>query len=369
MKILHVIARFNVGGTATWLANLSEELIRRNHQVIIVSGSVEKNEIEDSRIKLFQFSRIEGLSRSISIIDDLKAIFYLRKLFLEFKPDVINTHTAKAGVIGRIANLLLFSRRFPIIHTIHGHLLVGYFSRLKVWAVITVEKYLSKISTVILFAGEKVAIDCLKVGIATTTPHYVVRPGLKEMNFKKRGRLRSEFEIEDDAVVIGWLARFAKVKRPDRVIALAEKFPNITFLMGGDGDLLDWCSRQSPRNCRQLGWISPETFWPMCDIALLTSENEAVPISLIEAQFASVPALATNAGSTFEVVQNEITGWLVKGDTEALEKQLEIILSRKAWMHLRKNAYEHARREFTVQKQADDHLRVYYEALRIRGAS
>ena len=128
MRVLHIIARFNVGGTATWITNLSEELVRMGHEVHLLAGEVESNEKEDERFSVLGGIRIKGLSRRVSMFSDLNSIFEIRKQIRAIKPDVINTHTAKAGVVGRIANLLLFSRKAPIVHTVHGHLLTGYFS-------------------------------------------------------------------------------------------------------------------------------------------------------------------------------------------------------------------------------------------------
>ena len=365
MKILHIIARFNVGGTATWIANLSEELIEMGHEVIILAGSVERNEIEDLRFEKLNGKRVKGLSRSVSFMNDFRTILELRKMLIAFGPDVINTHTAKAGVVGRVANFLLFSRRFPIVHTIHGHLLIGYFSKFKVRIIISIERILSQITTLVLFAGKKVAADCVEVGIAASCPYRIVKPGLKPITFAKREVLRNQFNISNNDIVIGWLARFTGVKRPDRVVSLAAMFPEVTFIMGGEGELFEPTSIRAPRNCHLIGWIEPENFWKMCDIALLTSENEAVPISLIEAQFASIPALATNAGSTSEVVIQGETGWLVNRDIDALACQLKNILASRDWELLGNNALKNAQFQFTSIKLAADHIMFYQEAIEL----
>ena len=360
MRVLHIIARFNVGGTATWITNLSEELVRMGHEVHLLAGEVESNEKEDERFSVLGGIRIKGLSRRVSMFSDLNSIFEIRKQIRAIKPDVINTHTAKAGVVGRIANLLLFSRKAPIVHTVHGHLLTGYFSKRKVKVIIIIERVMAKFTDLILFAGLKVAEDCLAVGIGDRNHMGIVRPGLKPIIFAPRSSLRFTYAIKEDEMVVGWLARFTQVKRPDLVIALAERFPNVSFLLGGDGELLGEMMLRAPRNCKFLGWVEPQSFWSACDLALLTSENEAVPISLIEAQMFGLPALATDAGSTSEVVIPSFTGWIVDVSIESLSKGLSLVIESKDLNTFGQNAKSYSSEMFSIEKHASDHLR-YYE--------
>ena len=136
MKIVQVIARVNQGGTAKWLETLVIGLREKGHQVHLLAGSVEENENEDPCFVNLDGIRVPGLGRSVSILGDLKAIITIRKMLKEVKPDVLNTHTAKAGAIGRIAAIGLGIR---VVHTFHGHLLYGYFSKRKTQIIIFIE--------------------------------------------------------------------------------------------------------------------------------------------------------------------------------------------------------------------------------------
>ena len=118
LRVLHVIARMNVGGTARYLGNLLPTLKIKGVEVLLAVGHVQQNEVEDSILEELPFRRIESMGRAISPFHDLKSLLQLKKLIREFQPDIIHSHTFKAGLLSRI----LFPR-IPKIHTFHGHLL------------------------------------------------------------------------------------------------------------------------------------------------------------------------------------------------------------------------------------------------------
>ena len=132
MKVLHVIARVNLGGTARWLETLTAEQVAAGHEVVVATGRVQSGEIEDPNAAAMPLVRLDRLGRAVSPWDDLAALGELRDLIGDLQPDVVNTHTAKAGLLGRAAALSLGMRRPALVHTVHGHLLKGYFSGLAV---------------------------------------------------------------------------------------------------------------------------------------------------------------------------------------------------------------------------------------------
>jgi glycosyltransferase involved in cell wall biosynthesis len=370
MKVLHIIARFNVGGTASWLSTLSKELIEAGNSSIIVTGNVKFPEIESVKLERLPHFRIPELGRTLRFSDDIRSFFKLRNLMREINPDIVNTHTAKAGVLGRLAALSLGYSRPAIVHTIHGHLLTGYFGKLKVRLVILVESFLARYSDFLLFAGMKVQEDCIQAGIGTYERSCVVKPGVevpseigKSFNdtgdFPRTGKIR-----------VGWLARVTAVKRPERVIEVALRLPEIDFVIGGEGELLSPLSKIAPKNCHFLGWVSPKEFWQSVDIALLTSDNEAMPISIIEAQLQGLPCVATNAGSTAEVVLDGVNGFVTDMSIDALSEKIAKLASDEG---LRKNfgmiAKTRAIELFSPKSQLSDHLKAYEMALEIRKRS
>jgi hypothetical protein len=142
VKVMQIIARMNVGGPAVIVAELMRGLDKSAIEQILVTGFCDENEADylDTVAKDVKATRIAGLGRSISLIADLKAFFGLVSLIRKYKPDVIHTHTAKAGVLGRAASLLA-GRGAVRVHTFHGHLLHGYFSKTLTRVVILIEKY------------------------------------------------------------------------------------------------------------------------------------------------------------------------------------------------------------------------------------
>lgn len=356
MKIVHIIARFNVGGTATWIGNLSQSLNTAGHKSYILAGNVQEGEEEDSRFLECGGIRVSKLGRRVSLFSDFKALFEIRKRLREIEPDVVNTHTAKAGVLGRLATISLGRNRPAIVHTIHGHLFRGYFNPLGVYIVNLVERNLSRFTDVMLFAGEKVKEDCHNRGIVFQKSSKVVMPGVV---------VPPSEVVSSEKIAIGWLARFAQVKRPDRVIELAHKYPNVSFFLGGDGPLRSKIENSSPSNCHFVGWTKPEEFWPKCTIALLTSENEALPISLIEAQMYGLPCVATPAGSTIEVVIDQENGFIAKNfEVESLCEGLDqLIKNQSLRQELGKKGKRRALELFSISRQLHDHLEAYKLAI------
>ena len=143
MRIVHIISRFNRGGTATWLNILIPEQRKLGHEVFLLAGYVQENEKEDLGFTNLSGIRIEHLGKKISLISDLQAILEIRKKIKELKPDLVNTHTSKAGMLGRIAAFSLFTKRPTIVHTYHGHILYGYYSKSVTTIFTLIEKVLS----------------------------------------------------------------------------------------------------------------------------------------------------------------------------------------------------------------------------------
>jgi len=124
IRILRIIARMNVGGPAVQICNLMNKLDRGLFEQLLVTGYCgedEKEYLEGEKVE-FQIHRIRELGVSINFLRDLVAILKIIKIIYKFKPDIIHTHTAKAGFMGRIAGIM-YPRSIKIIHTFHGHLL------------------------------------------------------------------------------------------------------------------------------------------------------------------------------------------------------------------------------------------------------
>ena len=171
VKIIQVIARLNQGGTARWIETLVSGLRDSNHDVVLLSGSVGSNEIEDRSFVDLGAIRVLGLGRSVSIAKDIKCIFALRRIFKVEKPDLINTHTAKAGALARVAALGLPAK---VVHTFHGHILYGYFPSYKTKLFVLIEKILAFQTDALISVGAQVRDDLVESGVSNTSKFHVI---------------------------------------------------------------------------------------------------------------------------------------------------------------------------------------------------
>ena len=366
MRIVHVIARYNQGGTAGWLSVLIEGQRLDGHEVVLLAGKVQAKEVEDGRFRDLGGMHIQGLGRSISIFQDLKAFWALRKMLVEFNPDLINTHTAKAGLIGRLAVRTLLKNKIAVVHTFHGHILYGYFGKVKTNVFVQLEKLLSRLTDVILVSGLKVKSELVSKKIGRETQFIVIRPGVAPITTLSRNSARQNLSTSEDQIIIGWLGRLTEIKRPDRVLELAELFPNFIFLLGGDGELFESLREKAPKNVILTGWTNPTDIWSVSDMALLTSANEAQPISLIEAASAGLPLVGEDVGSVSEVIQNNVNGYL----SQDLDSRVKAIQKLASDPELRQRMGEAAKKTafelFGVEQFLDTHKLAYEKAIKIR---
>ena len=356
MKIMHVIARMNKGGTSRWIETLTLGLRELNHEVIVLAGNVEENEEEDPSFISLYGVRVDGLGRSISPIADLKAIFSIRKIIIKESPQVLNTHTAKAGVIGRIASLGL---EVKVVHTFHGHLLYGYFSKTVTNFIIILERILSLITDFYISVGEKVRDELVSAHIGNKTKFEVIYPGIKLHEIKSQEDAREMYSLDAHDFVVGWLGRLVPIKRPDILEEIALRLPNAKFLVGGSGESSRALHSNIPKNLVFVGWVNPEDFWPACDIALLTSDNEGLPTSLIEAAQAGLPIVARNVGSVSEIFEDKAGGFLFFGITEAVQKISILIENKSVRDEFGIISQNYALLQFSQKKFIEKHVDLY----------
>ena len=366
VRIVHVIARYNQGGTAGWLSVLIEGQRLDGHEVVLLAGNVQSKEVEDGRFSELGGFHIQGLGRSISVFQDLKVFWALRKMLLEINPDLINTHTAKAGLVGRLAARSIFKSKIAVVHTFHGHILYGYFGKVKTDIYVQIEKILSQLTDVILVSGLRVKSELINVKIGKENQFIVIRPGVPPIATLSRNSARQKLSISEDQIIVGWLGRLTAVKRPDRVLELAELLPNFIFLLGGDGELSESLRQMAPKNVILTGWTTPTDIWSVSDMALLTSANEAQPISLIEAASAGLPLIGEDVGSVSEVIQNNLNGYLSQ-DLNSREKAIQNLASNPELRHRMGEAAKKTAAElFGVEQFLDSHKLAYEKALKIR---
>lgn len=360
-KVLIVIARLNVGGTAQYIGELVKGLKPSKYEVLVATGHVQGAEVEDGVVNSLPLVRVPAMGRKISLVADWKARKQLKKVIADFKPDLIYSHTFKAGLLARS-----IKSSAPKIHAFHGHLLgepelQGFKSRI----VVLLERYLSKRSKALVTVGERVARELLEEKVGVANQYRSIAPGVNPLQLEDKNTARDSLGISDEIKpIVVWMARVTAVKAPMRVVEIATAIPEARFLLAGGGDLLEEVKSAAPENLTVLGWQSASKMWAVADLAISTSENEGMPVALIEAQLAGVPVVAVNVGSVAEVIADGETGYVFdEFGPEFIAQVRELVLEKTEIASLGKRAKNRARDEFSPQKMVNSHLALFDEIL------
>jgi glycosyltransferase involved in cell wall biosynthesis len=373
VKVMQIIARMNVGGPAVLVADLMRNLDHQKFSTVLVTGYCDENESDylDEVAHDVAAVRIPGLGRSVSPLKDLGAYFLLINEIRKFKPDVIHTHTAKAGVLGRLAGLVARPQA-KRIHTFHGHLLNGYFSSSKTRLVILLEKLLGFITYRFIAIGNVVKNDLVRAGIAQNSKFEVIYPGLQDLDKYPQIDARTALALDKGKKYLVFVGRLTPIKRPERLIDLArflkDKHPECWLLIAGAGELLETLSAQAQRQglpVTFLGWRNDiGMILSASDIAVLCSDNEGIPLTLIQASQAGLPIVSTDVGSVSDIVVNGTTGLLTEVSSKGLIKGVSVLLDDPALCERFGVAGEERAREFFSSRvMVEHHEGLYSQSL------
>jgi glycosyltransferase involved in cell wall biosynthesis len=323
--VLRIIARLNIGGPAIQAITLTRRMSERGYATTLVRGREEPDE-----------GSMDYMARELDVRPllvpsirrnpgwrDVLALFVLIRILRGERPQIVHSHAAKAGALGRLAALVAFPRRRArpaLIHTYHGHSLTGYFSGRTASVFRRIERLLAPRTDVLIAVSEEVRDELASLGIATRDRFAVVPLGFDLAPFtvgaderrRRRERLRRELGVPDGAPLVTVIARLAPIKRIDRFLRLAVKvaaeLPEARFLVVGDGELREQL-RATPEARALHGRLTWAGFRrdvaDVCfasDVVVLTSDNEGTPVSLIEAQAAGTPVVSTRVGGVASVV-------------------------------------------------------------------
>jgi glycosyltransferase involved in cell wall biosynthesis len=369
VKVVQIIARMNVGGPAVIVADLMRSIDSSKVEQVLITGYCDSDEADylETVATDIKATRIAGLGRSVSVISDVRAFFALVAMIKKIAPDVIHTHTAKAGVLGRLAAILA-GRSAKRVHTFHGHLLHGYFSGWKVKLVIAIEKFLAKRTDILIAIGNQVKDDLLAAGIGKADQYRVFFPGLVEPAKILKDAARQQFAMDAGDVYVAYVGRMTAIKRPDRLLNTAAEIKArnlpVKFIVAGEGDLFEATKADAERRdlpVRFLGWRKDiGALFAASDIAILTSDNEGIPLTLIQAAQASLPIVATGVGSIGDIVVHEVNGYLVDSEPAALADALQKLSIDPVLREIMgKAGRERTSRYFSLEKMCADHTELY----------
>jgi glycosyltransferase involved in cell wall biosynthesis len=382
-----VIARLNIGGPAYHVSLLSGRLDPDDYETLLVAGRVGPGEGSFEELAEHYGAHlqiVDTLGPELHPLHDLRAFLALRRTIRRFRPDIVHTHTAKAGLLGRFAALTAFTKRPITVHTFHGHVLEGYFGRLPSAFYRTCERWLARVSDRLVAVSSATVDDLVRLRVAPREKFEVIPVGLDldrflELSDDDGGAFREEVGAGQDDVLLVYAGRLVPIKRIDRAIravALARaEGVKARLAIVGDGPLREELtalrdSLELGDAVRFLGYRDRlESAIAGADLAILTSDNEGTPVFLIEAAAGATPAVATSVGGIPDVVTPE-TGVLVPPKESELAEAVERLgRDRELRTALGRRAREHVRGRFAYSRLLDDIDRLYRELLDERGAA
>lgn len=318
-------------------------------------------------------------------LGDAAALARLVGILRTERPQIVHTHAAKAGTLGRLAAAMAFPRRPErpvLVHTFHGHSLTGYFGGPTAAFFGRIERVLARYTDALITVSPEVRDDLVRLGVAGRERFVVVPLGFDlapltddSRRAERRARLRREWGIPPDAEVITLIARLVPIKRVDRFLRvarlLAAERPSARFVVVGDGELHD--PLQASADARALGerlvWAGfrrdmPDVYFAS-DVVMLTSDNEGTPVSLIEAQAAGVPVVGTDVGGVRSAVLEGRSGFVVAaGDEHGQARAIATILDdSELAARLGAAGREHACAAHRLDRLIEDHDRLYRHLL------
>lgn len=342
IRIARVIARLNIGGPAQHTILLTAGLNRTRFATTLITGVVglaEGDFTEAARARGVNPIMIPALGRAIHPTRDLAALVTLIRLFRRLRPDIVHTHTAKAGTLGRLAARIA---GVPVtVHTFHGHVLDGYFSPTVTRVFLGVERTLARLTDRLVTVSPRLRTELLAMGIGRPEQVEVIPLGLDLERFRRPGpaapALRASLGLGSDTPLLGIVGRLVPIKDHaalfEAVALLSAQDVSAHLVVIGDGEERRRLEALAGRlglgaRIHFLGWRNDlETILKELDVVICASKNEGTPVALIEAMAAGVPVLSTDVGGVADLIVHGETGWLVRpGDPSGLAQGVRHLL-------------------------------------------
>ena len=372
IRVVHILTRTNVGGPSVIVSSLMDGLDNRTFQQALLRGEIGNDEGDYLALhhSKMQVHDIRALGRRVAIFDDVRALFALVKKLREIQPDIVHTHMAKAGALGRIAAVIA---RVPVrIHTYHGHLLHGYFGKGKTFVVVVAERILRLFTTYAVVVGEQVRQDLIKAKIVSALASCSIAPGVSDIQLWEKEKALNKLGLPHNQPVVLFVGRLTSIKRPDLFVDLARRLASSNqgalCVFVGDGPLGEQLRdvAKEVENLCLAGWQKDlGVVYAVADVVVLCSDNEGMPLSLIEASLCAKAIVATNVGSVKEIVEDGISGVLVPpGDAVALHDAVSQLLGDAAQRKLfGESARVHALSVFSPDRSLQAHADLYQQLM------
>ena len=345
MRVLHVITLCELGGAQTVVANIANDICAR-HDVLVASGEGDGKmwQILDDRVKRVH---CKHLIRKPSLFSDLRTIYDFRKLYKQFKPDIIHLHSSKAGILGRLA--------FPakkIVYTVHGFDTVRFANR----RFLFLEKMMQRFCNAIVAVSYYDERNLLAEGVCKNVT--TVYNGTQVLPCKEPVALDIPKKYKKTVLCV---ARISPQKNCDLFLKVASLLPEYAFVWIGNQDDID----EHPDNVFFMGNLPNAAMYvSKSDIFMLPSNYEGLPIVIIEAMSLGKPVVASNVGGVSELVQNGVNGYALENKAEFFaEKISQILENPQMYESMSKASKEIYDKNFTVDKMVDGYKDVYNKVL------
>lgn len=390
LRVLRVIARLNVGGPARHVVLLDEGLRHHGCSTLLAHGDVADGEASMEALARnagIPTRRIPGLGRAVRPFDDVRAFAALLRLTFSFRPDVVHTHTAKAGSLGR-ASAWLYNLTRPrrqrclIVHTFHGHVLHGYFGPFRSAMIRWIERGLARLADHVLVLSPRLEEEIAgRHRVAPRAKVHVVPLGLHLDELLQIERRVPPVADGTQDVVFGYVGRLVPIKNValllDAFGRMRAQVPRARLVIVGDGELADDLRRKTVAAgigsaVEFAGWRSDlAAVYAGLDVLVLSSNNEGTPVAAIEAMAAGLPVAATAVGGVPDVIADGRTGVLVPpADAAALAGAMtRLALDPAERQRLGSAARQSVRVRYSSRRLVEDVGELYRNALNARRAS
>ncbi len=378
IKFVHLITRFDKGGSAETVFLIARALVKKENSVEIWCG--EGVDIPGEMRARAQKEGIElvvipSLVRSVRPLKDLSSLFQLIQLLHQKKPDILHTHTSKAGFLGRLAGKFAGVR--AIVHTPHGHVFYGYFGPFKTKFYIFLEKLAARWTDRILPLSQQEIDEHLERGIGKKEQYFPVVSGIDpatlDFSNKYREPIRAELNLSKTDLLVGAVGRFVPIKGFDLLIEAIPKvlahLPKTKFYLGGEGPMKKLLQQRAQElNIEKNIFFAPfhersEAQLQALDILVVPSRNEAQSRTLVEAMFLKKAVIGANICGIPNVITDGKTGLLVPPENpEALAKTiLELLNDSKKRITFGEAAYHDVNQRFTLNAMIEPLEKIYNE--------
>jgi len=389
MRVVHIITRLILGGAQENTLITCRLLAERGHDVTLITGPAlgpEGQLFDQTKGQKYRTIVVDEMRRAIEPVKDAKSYRKIKKLLCELQPDIVHTHSAKAGIVGRFAAASLRGRWAPnrpaVVHGIHG---LSFHRYQNPWVnrfYIAIERATGRRTDYFISVADAMTEQNKAAGIGVDKPYVTAYSAIDEESFltpipeRRRAEFRRKYDIPCDAVVLVTVARLFMLKGHDYIIEsardLAKRFPNVIWLFVGDGNLMDVYKKQI-RNLgladrfRFTGLMPPDQI-PLAiqssEILVHCSLREGLARTLPQAMLCGRPAISFDVDGAREVV-NPNTGRLTepKNVPQLIEACAELIQDKALRERLGRTAQDSVKTKFAPDTMVDTIESVYRQLI------